>query len=142
MASWAGWLCPFFFGFPALLLLITCGGTGAAGVAPAAAAGRVVVPAGRPPPDAHHVVGGHRHDVSVVVAGRHLVDDDAVLVQGDLPRVLQVVVLQFGPHEPDGGLHDLGDGGRGVAAELGQVVQPQGALVVAASDQTRAWKKE
>ena len=41
-----------------------------------------------------HVVAGDGHDVVVVVAGGDLVDDDVVAVEGDLPGVLEVIVLQ------------------------------------------------
>ena len=104
--------------------------------------GRVPV---RPLPDTDHVVRGHGHDVLVVVRGGHLVDDDVVAVERHLPRVLEVVVLQLGPVEAGGGLEDVLDGGLGgggvVAAELGLVVEPEGALVVAATDEALSWKE-
>ena len=103
--------------------------------------GRVPV---RPLPDTDHVVRGHGHDVLVVVRGGHLVDDDVVAVERDLPRVLEVVVLQLRPVEAGGGLEDVLDGGLGggvVAAKLGLVVEPEGSLVVAAADEALSWKE-
>ena len=46
--------------------------------------------------------------------------------------------LKVWPHESVGGLDNLLDGGGAVLAVLGQVVQPQGPLVVAACDQALA----
>ena len=72
----------------------------------AATAAAALVIFRRPPPDADHVVGGDGHDVRVVVGRGHFVDDDVVTVDGHLPGVLQVVVLQLGPHEPgEGGVN-------------------------------------
>ena len=59
-----------------------------------------------------------------------LIDDNVVPVQGHLPAVLQVIVLQLGPHEPGAGLHHLLDGVRLGGDHGGAVVQPEGALVV------------
>ena len=51
-------------------------------------------------PNADHVVRSHSHDVVVVVRGRDLVDDDVVAVEGYFARVLQMIVLKLGPHQP------------------------------------------
>lgn len=51
-------------------------------------------------------------------------------VQRHLPAVLEVIILQLGPHEPGAGLHHLLDG-LGLGADHGgAVVQPQRALVI------------
>ncbi len=72
----------------------------------------------------------------VVVRGGHLVDDDVVLVEGSLARVLQVVVLQLGPQQPRRRLDRVPRGRRAVLAVLRLVVEPQRALVIPATDET------
>ena len=88
--------------FPFLTRLITFFLDTAASIAvlDAATAAAPLVVFRRPPPDADHVVGGDGDDVRVVVGGGNLIDDDIVTVEGNLPGVFEVVVLQLGPHEP------------------------------------------
>ena len=57
-------------------------------------------------------------------------------IQRNLPTVLEMIILEVGPHEPGGRLHHLPDrvwlGGHHARA----VVQPQRALVIATDHQT------
>ena len=65
----------------------------------------------------------------------HLVYDDVVSVQRNFPADLQVIVLQFRPHQPGGGLHHLPQGLRLGHHHVGAVVEPQRALIVPADHQ-------
>ena len=68
----------------------------------------------------------------------HLIYDDVMSVQRNFPADLQVIVLQFRPHQPGGGLHHLPQGLRLGHHHVGAVVQPERALVVTADHQTDA----
>ena len=55
----------------------------------------------------------------------HLINDDVMFVQGDLPRVLQMIILELRPHESGGWLHDLPEWLRLDTRHAGTVIQPQ-----------------
>ena len=92
-------------------------------------------------PNANHVIRSNSDDKVTVVRYGQFVNNDIMPVQGNLPGILQMIILELGPHQAGRGSNFgfiLSDGW--FLCELGHIIYPNWAFVISASNQAISYE--